>query len=59
MPATANEQPFAPTRIIESDQDNGIVIYEFFGADAAGEETKIEVKLENGAAEVLQAEWEH
>ena len=56
---TAANAQFAPTRIIESDQDNGIVIYEFFGADAAGEETKIEVKLENGAAEVLQAEWEH
>lgn len=54
----ANAQ-FAPTRIIESDQDNGVVIYEFFGPDAAGKETKIEVKLENNAAEVLQAEWVH
>ncbi|MBB6096118.1 hypothetical protein HNQ60_005009 [Povalibacter uvarum] len=54
----ANAQ-FAPTRIIESDQGNGVVIYEFFGPDAAGKETKIEVKLENDAAEVLQAEWKH
>lgn len=56
---TGSNAQFSPTRIIESDQGNGVVIYEFFGPDAAGQETKIEVKLENGAAQVLEAEWEH
>ena len=50
---------FSPTRIIESDQGDGVVIYEFFGAGADGKDTKIEVKLENGAAEVLTSEWIH
>jgi hypothetical protein len=60
MTALTGKNPqFAPSRIIESDQGNGIVIYEFFGPDSDGKETKIEVKLENGAAEVLEAEWEH
>ncbi len=48
-----------PDRIIESDQGDGIVIYEFFGNDADGEETKIEVKYEGGQAEVLVDEWLH
>jgi hypothetical protein len=50
---------FAPNRIIESDQDNGIVIYEFFGPGADGKDSKIEVKLENGGADVLTSEWIH
>jgi len=50
---------WAPDRIIESDQDGGVVIYEFFGPDAAGAEIKVEVKWEDGAAEVLRDEWLH
>ena len=50
---------WSPDRIIESDQGDGIVIYEFFGKDADGEETKIEVKFEGGQAEVLTDEWVH
>ena len=50
---------WSPDRIIESDQGDGVVIYEFFGKDADGEETKIEVKFEGGQAEVLVDEWVH
>ena len=50
---------WSPDRIIESDQGDGVVIYEFFGEDAEGEETKIEVKYEAGQAEVLVDEWLH
>jgi hypothetical protein len=46
-------------RIIESDQGNGMVIYEFFGPGDSAEPLKIEVKLENGSAEVLEDEWLH
>ena len=55
----ANPQ-FSPTRIIESDQGDGIVIYEFFRPRRqGGAQTKIEVKTESGAAEVLTSEWVH
>lgn len=50
---------WAPGRIIESDQDNGIVIYEFFGPGPAGEEMKAEVKWEANQAELLRDEWVH
>ena len=50
---------WSPDRIIESDQGDGAVIYEFFGKDGAGEDTKIEVKYEGGQAEVLVDEWLH
>ena len=50
---------FDPHRIIESDQDNGIVIYEFFGPGAGAEEMKAEVKWEADQAELLQDEWVH
>jgi hypothetical protein len=58
--ALAGWQPsWMPVRIIESDQGDGVVIYEFFGPGADGPETKIEVKWEQGKAEVLQDEWAH
>jgi hypothetical protein len=50
---------WSPDRIIESDQGDGVVIYEFFGNDDDGEKTKIEVKFEGGQAEVLVDEWIH
>lgn len=50
---------WTPARIIESDQGGGLVIYEFFGPGPAGEEIKVEVKWQDGAAEVLQEEWMH
>lgn len=50
---------FAPRRIIESDQGDGVVIYEFFGPGIDGPDTKIEVRYEGGQAEVLAEEWVH
>jgi len=50
---------WSPERIIESDQGGGIVVYEFFGKTATGDETKIEVKLEDSQAELLVDEWLH
>ncbi len=50
---------WAPERIIESDQGGGVVVYEFFGKTDEGEATKIEVKLEDGHAELLIDEWLH
>lgn len=56
---TAHAADWSPTRIIESDQGDGVVIYEFFGPGEADELTKIEVKFEDGGAEVLVDEWLH
>lgn len=56
--ATAHPD-FNARRIIESDQGDGVVIYEFFGPDEKGEDRKIEVKTERGNAEVLTSEWIH
>ena len=48
-----------PKRIIESDQTNGIVVYEFYAVATDGDETKYEVKVENNKAELLMKEWTH
>ena len=48
-----------PARIIESDQTDGVIIYEFYTRDIDGAESKYEVKLENGEAEFLEEEWAH
>ena len=48
-----------PARIIESDQGNGTVIYEFFGPAAGPDTVKHEVKWQDGAAELLADEWLH
>lgn len=48
-----------PTRIIESDQGDGTVIYEFFAPAAGGELEKHEVKWTDGEAELLVDEWAH
>ena len=50
---------WSPNRIIESDQGGGIVIYEFFGKSDDGEDVKVEVKWEQGHAELLIDEWVH
>jgi hypothetical protein len=49
----------SPARIIESDQTDGVIIYEFYTRNADGAEAKYEVKLENGEAEFLTEEWVH
>jgi len=36
-----------------------VIIYEFLGEDADGQETKIEVKYEGVQARVLTDEWLH
>lgn len=48
-----------PERIIESDQGDGTIIYEFFGKNDAGEDTKIEIKWSQKRAELLADEWIH
>lgn len=50
---------WGPTRIIESDQGDGVIIYEFFGPGPDAGEIKIEVKWEDNQAEVLRDEWLH
>ncbi len=50
---------WAPTRIIESDQGDGTVIYEFFGPGDGDEPVKHEVKWTSGMAELLVDEWQH
>ena len=48
-----------PTRIIESDQGDGTIIYEFFGPGDGEEQEKHEVKWRDGSAELLVDEWAH
>lgn len=50
---------WAPTRIIESDQGDGTIVYEFFGPGTGDEIAKHEVKWTDGAAELLVDEWAH
>ena len=50
---------WTPTRIIESDQGDGTVIYEFFGPRTDDELEKHEVKWSDGMAELLVDEWAH
>lgn len=58
--ALQGAQPdWVPQRIIESEQADGIVIYEFFGVAADGEPIKVEVKWDDPVAAVLMDEWAH
>lgn len=50
---------WAPTRIIEADQGDGTIIYEFFGPGSGEELDKHEVKWTDGEAELLVDEWVH
>ena len=50
---------WTPTRIIESDQGDGTIVYEFFGPGEGDELAKHEVKWADGAAELLIDEWAH
>ncbi len=50
---------WVPQRIIESEQADGIVIYEFFGPDTNDQQIKVEVKWDDPAATVLTEEWAH
>jgi hypothetical protein len=55
----AHAPTWVPERIIESDQGDGVVIYEFFGPGDGTTQKKIEVKWQAGQAEVLTDEWAH
>ncbi len=55
----AHAPDIVPARIIESDQNDGVIIYEFFTRDENGAETKYEVKYEDNKAEFLTEEWAH
>lgn len=58
--ALAGHSPgWVPERIIESDQGDGVIIFEFFGQGRGGETVKTEVKFEGAVAEVLTDEWQH
>ena len=48
-----------PQRIIESKQNTGEVIYEFYSRFKNGSEVKHEIKFWQGKAEILDVEWEH
>ena len=51
---------FQPVRVIESRQNDGVIIYELYGPAAAGQEArKVEIKLDGAKAEVLTEEWAH
>jgi hypothetical protein len=51
---------FAPTRVIESRQSDGLVIYELFGHEKGNPEgRKVEIKWDGSKAELLTKEWAH
>jgi hypothetical protein len=54
-----NVPDWTPTRIIESDQGDGTIIYEFFAPADDGELVKHEVKWTDGEAQLLVDEWAH
>ena len=58
--AAKADAKFVPTRVIESTQADGVVIYELFGP-AAGDPQgrKLEVKWDGKSAELLTKEWAH
>ncbi len=58
--ARRHDPSFAPTRVIESQQEDGLVIYELYGpvgSDRQGR--KVEVKWDGREASVLTEEWVH
>ena len=51
---------FEPTRVIESRQQDGLVIYELFGPDGGDPQgRKVEIKWDGRTASVLTSEWAH
>src|SRR3712207_6112521 len=52
--AAAHEAALAPSRVIESDQGDGVTIYELYAPEGGNPQgRKVEVKLEGGKAEIL------
>jgi len=58
--ARSHDAAFEPTRVIESRQEDGLIIYELF-APAGGQPQgrKVEVKWDGRQASVLAEEWAH
>lgn len=55
-----HDAAFTPTRIIESVQADGVVIYELYGPDGSDPQgRKIEVKWDGKSADILTREWKH
>lgn len=49
-----------PKRIIESKQyGKNLTVFELYSVDEKGKESKLEVKLQNGIATILDKEWTH
>lgn len=58
--AAARDKDFAPSRVIESTQADGLVIYELFGPQGDDPQgSKIEVRWDGTGAQVLVSEWAH
>ena len=56
----AYDAAFVSTRIIESVQTDGLVIYELYGPDGNDPQgRKIEVKWNGESADLLTREWKH
>ena len=58
--AAASDADFAPTRVIESVQQDGLVIYELYGPqDGDPQGRKLEIRWDGTRAEILAREWAH
>ena len=56
----ARDAGFAPTRVIESVQQDGLVIYELYGPQGGDPQgRKLEIRWDGTRAEVLTREWAH
>ena len=56
----AADKAFAPNRVIESGQADGLIIYELYGpAGSDPQGRKLEVKWDGRRAELLTREWAH
>ena len=58
--AAAHDATLSPSRVIESVQDDGLVIYELYAAQGGDPQgRKIELRWDGRRAEVLAREWAH
>ena len=58
--AIARDAGFAPTRVIESVQQDGLVIYELYGPQSGDPQgRKLEITWDGSRAEILAREWAH
>lgn len=58
--AAGHDSAFVPSRVIESRQADGLVIFELFGPRGGNPQgRKVEIRWDGRAAEVLRQEWAH